>query len=318
MAEPLDGENMSIFAMAEKANQQKTVTKRNVEQSAWDPIGDMQRMFGQTSSLDNIIKGKSNTSADSVVENFDRYKETFKSLKNRFFGTKEDGTEVVSAGAAKKATTAISNLTGMGNSGTLVAGDTAAQAAGLIRLANPIFTAGTSELGATVDIYGETLNSPQNTISSIIGDSIDTVLNSVNGIFSGNLKNIVGLTNKFTGANYDGVGESIIDNLKNSVLNGVPLTKDSIKKVVTDAIGVNEDFPGLIKGLANKQQMLDGITKLVDDTTGIIGLITGLKLSLREILILQMEYLKSLKTSLAILALVLFLTLPMNSRLYLR
>lgn len=234
------------------------------------------------STLDKVAKAQvnvvENSSAAQDLENLARG--NF-SLFNGLVGGKSSSGAVVDS---SKLSEVGSNLTGT-TTGTLGANNglgSYADAAGKVKLARPVFTAGTSDVGATVDIYGDTLNSPQNKIKSVIGDVLGIVNTGISGILQGELAKARSKMNLISAVTDSNVAKGILDQYKSNLLNGVPLTNDSMKSILYKAVGYSGSDTSFASALENaKKTMLGDIVKNVDGSTGLITLYKNAELVIK-------------------------------------
>lgn len=150
--------------------------------------------------------------------------------------------------------------------------------AGLVKLAKPVFTSGTSTEAATVDIYADVLNTPQNSIRTVLHKVSDIVNKSVKGNLSSLLMDSAKKMNMLqNGLSLASAGD-MLDSMKNSVLSGVPLNKENINKMMLDTMGYDGKslgFKGGIQGIG--ESMLKDIKDRVDGETGILTMYKGVK-----------------------------------------
>lgn len=153
-------------------------------------------------------------------------------------------------------------------------------AGALVKLAKPVFTLGSTAEAVAVDIYGDTLNSPQNRIKSILGDVLDIANNSLLGSLSSTLKKA---TSKLgiNGLNLKGA-EDVLGQFKSNILAGVPLNKEGMAKSLQSAIGwdgKSDIFTGGIDNLA--KSMLQEITQNIDGQTGLFTIYDDVRMVLK-------------------------------------
>ena len=207
-------------------------------------------------------------------------------------------TEVVKAGAIKQVpglvTGGLSDISsnsknllggGLGQSGGFnpagVAFDTTSDpsSGNYIKLATSVFTSGTTVLGETVDIYDNIDHSPQNKVKSILSDVLGAANSSVLGSLKTVLLKAAGGANNLTGTSLSlNAAKETLGKFKNTLLSGVPLTKDGMLTDLYESIGYDGKtlaFKGGLKGIG--ESMLGEITKNMDGQTGLISLYKGTK-----------------------------------------
>lgn len=198
------------------------------------------------------------------------------SLKNGIFGGSSktgkivDGTKVVTP----------TNLGGTGNAGGFnTPGGTSKASTDLVKLANPVFTAGGSEKGATVDIYKGTINSPQNAIQSILNDVLGVASRGLGGLLKTSLASATASMNIISNITSEDAAKNVLDKFKSSILSGVPLTNESVKKILYESIGYDGkslNFKDGIRGVG--KGILKDIVDNVDGVKGIMTLYNGVEI----------------------------------------
>lgn len=248
--------------------------------------------YGNKSNLDKSIKALPSTgNAEKDLENLARGNIPLAGLKlgNIFGGgAKSDTTK---GNSASQEIVALGGVGGMfGGLGTtggfdplggpMRAEDSSVPSAGsYVALANTVFSSGSSETGETVDIYADTLNSPQNKIKSVLSDVMGVVNSSVRGTLAKTLLSAASKTNMISGFVSKASAGDVLDRFKNDLLDGVPLTKDGMTKALFETVGYDGkslNFQGGIKGLG--ESMMKDITQQIDGTTGLLTVYKGAKL----------------------------------------
>lgn len=169
-----------------------------------------------------------------------------------------------SAGTFNKAGDAVKEPTGK---------ETKPSAEKDVTLANPLFVTGASTTAVPVDVYATQVQSPQNKIKSVLSDVIGAINKRLGGVLSGKL----GQLGKAAGALGNLADKSkiggVLDVLKKDILNGVPITKDGLGKVLQEGLGLTRDVFELKENWRNiRENMMGEITSLLDDKTGLISL----------------------------------------------
>lgn len=191
------------------------------------------------------------------------------------------------SGGLSGLTSNVKGLLGGGTGGSfnpigLVLGDEIKPSgADFIKLAKPVFTSGTTLQGETVDIYDKSLQSPQNKVKSILSDVLSAANESVLGSISKNLLKAAGnsanISNMLGEVNLD-TAKGVLNKFKNTLLSGVPLTKDGMLKDLYSAVGYDGkslEFRGGLKGIG--ESMMKDITKNIDGQTGLVTLYKDVK-----------------------------------------
>lgn len=178
---------------------------------------------------------------------------------------------------------AIGNILG-GSSGSFgVTGSAVPDVAAstMVKLAKPIFTAGGSDTGATVDVYGVVPNSVQNNVLSVLDDVFGIVNKGVSGIFAAELNKVgkgAGILSNITNPK---LAENVLGKLKDNILRGVPLTEKGMKETLFSAIGYDPKAPNVLDGLKKTgDAMVKDIVKNFDGKTGLVALYKDTKLIL--------------------------------------
>ena len=153
--------------------------------------------------------------------------------------------------------------------------------ASYVKLAKTVFTSGTTVEALPVDIYDNIIHSPQNKVKSILSD----VLGAANRSFLGSLKNTLlnaadksQLASNLTGSLNLNTAKGVLDKYKNSLLSGVPLTKEGMLKDVYEAVGYDGkslSFKGGLQGVG--ENMLNDIKKNFESETGILSMYKDVK-----------------------------------------
>lgn len=220
--------------------------------------------------LDNVVKSLPASDSTTPLQNdLEALARGNLSLKDGLFGGLSKTGNIIDGSKVLP-----TNLGGSGKSGSLsgVGGSSQKASTDLVKLANPVFTAGASEKGATVDIYGQTLNSPQNAIKSILSDVLGIAGKGLSGLLQDSLAANARAMNILDKITDEKTAGNILDKFKTSILSGVPLTNDSVKKIFYESIGYDGkslNFKDGINGVGK------GILKdIVDNVDGVKGIMT--------------------------------------------
>lgn len=150
-----------------------------------------------------------------------------------------------------------------------------------VKLAKTVFTSGTTIEAETVDIYGDTLNSPQNRVKSVLSD----ILGAANKGILGSLKNqllrsangSLNLSNITSNVNFE-TAKGVLDKYKNNLLSGIPLNQKDMLKDVYEAVGYDGkslSFKGGLQGVG--ENMLKDIKNVFEGETGILSMYKSAK-----------------------------------------
>ena len=145
-----------------------------------------------------------------------------------------------------------------------------------IKLATPTFTSGTTATTVKTDIYGEVLNSPQNKITTVLGNITDSLFSSAKtglGKLLGDQVKNLGVIGKALDIK---TAENIFNKCKKAIVDGEGLTKEGFGKMVCDEIGYDGKslrFDGGVKGLL--KSTYSDIAENFDKATGLVSLANG-------------------------------------------
>lgn len=248
--------------------------------------------YGDKSKLDKSIKALPSTgNAERDLENLARGNIPITGLKlgNIFGGGIKDDTgkgnsasqEIVALGGIGGMFGGLGATGGFDPLGSVVRTDASStpSAGTYVTLANTVFSSGSSDMGETVDIYADTLNSPQNKIKSVLSDVMDVVNSSVRGTLAKTLFSAASKTNMITGYISKDTAGMVLDRFKSDLLSGVPFTKDGMTKSLFETVGYDGkslNFKGGLKGLG--ESMMKDITEQIDGSTGLVAIYKGAKL----------------------------------------
>lgn len=225
--------------------------------------------------LDKVVKSLPADTSTPLQNDLEALARGNFTLKDGIFGGKSSSGNIVDGNKVVTPT----NLGGTGNSGTLDGvGGTTRASTDLVKLANPVFTAGGSEKGATVDIYKGTINSPQNAVQSILNDVLGVAGRGLSGLLKNSLASATASMNIISGITSEGAATNVLDKFKSSVLSGVPLTNASVKKIIYESIGYDGkslNFKDGINGVG--KEVLKDIVDNVDGVKGIMSLYNGVE-----------------------------------------
>lgn len=250
---------------------------------------------GSNSNLDNVVKllpsGVGNSERDlqnlasgniklDVVGNL-------AGKVNKWLGSSDSAKEEAAKtlGSVKTLGGKIPSLAGNGVSGGFnpagMAIDSSLpspEASALVSLAKPVFTSGTSVEAATVDIYDGVLPSPQNKLKTVLGKLLDVTNSGIQsslGKYIQESSKKLGILNKMTSLTS---AKSVLDQMKGSVLSGVPITKDSMNKLLLETVGYDGKSLSFKDGLDSLgESMLSDITKNLEASTGVIGMYDSIR-----------------------------------------
>lgn len=246
---------------------------RKADQTAWDnletPNASKNKSSGQ-SQLDKVAKAQvsSEPVSNSALE-LEALARGNLSLRGGLVNGRSSSGKIVDA----KKLAGTTNLAGVGKSGTLPGGPSNQAATDLVKLARPVFTSGSSDTGATVDIYGTVLNSPQNKIQSVLGDVLGIVNKGLTGILSGELAKATSSMNLISAITDEKVAGNILGQFRSDLLSGVPLTADGMQKTLFNAIGYDGKSLNFLDGVQGMgKSILKDITNAVDNQTGLLTL----------------------------------------------
>lgn len=199
------------------------------------------------------------------------------SLKDGLFGGSTGSGKVIDP---KAVTTAMpTGLTGVFNYGNIAGGDSSYNGA-MVKLADPVFGVGKSSTGATVDIYGNVLQSPQNTISSVLSETLGIVNKGLSGIFSKNLSSLAGKITGLSKTISKEGAEDILNHFSSTILSGVPLTKTDMKNTLMKSLGFDENSAIYRNGL-NSKSILSDMVSNIDGTSGLVALYNDTQMVLK-------------------------------------
>lgn len=199
------------------------------------------------------------------------------SLKDGLFGGSTGSGKIIDP---KSVTTAMpTGLTGVFNYGNVAGGDSSYNGS-MVKLANPVFGVGKSGTGATVDIYGNVLQSPQNSISSVLSETLGIVNKGLSGIFSKNLSSIAGKITGLSKTISKSGAEDILNHFSSTILSGVPLTKTDMKNTLMKSIGFDESSSIYKNGL-NSKSILSDMVANIDGTSGLTALYNDTQMVLK-------------------------------------
>lgn len=168
------------------------------------------------------------------------------------------------AGTFNKAGDAVKEPTGK---------ETKASAEKDVTLANPLFVTGASTTAVPVDVYANQIQSPQNKIKSVLGDVIGAINKRLGGVLSGKLSQYSKTFGVLGNIADRGKIGAVFDTLKKDILNGVPLTKDGLGKVLEEGLGLTKEVFNLKENWRDlRQNMMDDITSILDGKTGLVSL----------------------------------------------
>lgn len=150
-----------------------------------------------------------------------------------------------------------------------------------VKLAKTVFTSGTTVEAATVDIYADTLNSPQNSVKSVLSDILDAankgVLGSIKNQLLKSASGSLNISKIANNVNFN-TAKGVLDKYKNTLLSGVPLNQKDMLKDVYEAVGYDGkslSFKGGLQGVG--ENMLNDIKNSFEGETGILSMYKSAK-----------------------------------------